>query len=58
MLQELPKTLFLEMLTPMKKAYPNLPAQWFPMTPISQPWLLDSHKADDKHDQRIEIIRR
>ena len=50
-LQELPKKLFLEMLTPMKKAYPNLPAKWFPMTPLSKYWCLDS-------DECIDICRR
>ena len=57
-LQELPKVLFLEMVTPMKKAYPNLPAQWFPMTPISQSWLLNPHQDDDKLQDRIQISRR
>ena len=47
MLQELPKVLFLEMITPMKKQYPGLPENWFPMTPVTKFWCLD---ADDNID--------
>ena len=50
-LQDLPKVLFLEMKTDMKKAYPNLPKNWFPMTPVSKYWCLDS-------DECIDICRR
>ena len=39
-LQELPETLFMEMLTPMKKNYPNIPENWFPMTPVTKYWNL------------------
>ena len=49
--QDVPKVLFLQMQTPMKKAYPNLPAQWFPMTPVPKYWCLDS-------DECIDICRR
>ena len=51
LLQELPKVLFLEMITPMKKPYPNLPAKWFPMTPQGNDWCLDP-------EERIIIHRR
>ena len=32
-LQAIPKKLYVEMETPMKKAYPGLPKKWFPLTP-------------------------
>jgi hypothetical protein len=50
-LKELPKVLFLEMKTPMKEEYPGLPENWFPMTPVTKYWCLDS-------DENIEICRR
>ena len=50
-LLELPRVLFLEMQTPMKKSYPNLPAMWFPMTPVTKYWCLDA-------DENIDICRR
>lgn len=39
-LKELPKTLFVEMETPMKAQYPGLPENWFPMAPTTTYWSL------------------
>ena len=50
-LQELPKVLYLEMLTPMHKPYPELPSGWFPMTPVNKKWCLDS-------EAKVDIWRR
>ena len=50
-LKELPKTLFVEMETPMKEQYPGLPSNWFPMTPTTTYWCLDA-------DENIDIRRR
>ena len=50
-LKDLPKYLFLEMKTPMKADYPDLPKQWFPMAPVTKYWCLDS-------DESIDICRR
>ena len=33
--QSLPKKLYIKMLTPLKKHYPGLPEQWFPMTGVT-----------------------
>ena len=41
----------MEMLPPMKKSYPGLPPQWFPMTPVTKYWCLDA-------DENIDICRR
>lgn len=50
-LTQLPKILFVEMQTPMKKQYPGLPANWFPMQPVSVYWCLDL-------EENIDICRR
>ena len=50
-LKYLPKTLYVELLHSMKKNYPGLPAQWFPMKPVSTYWCLDA-------DDNIDICRR
>eukprot|EP00973_Karenia_brevis_P095862 12429459-Karenia_brevis.AAC.1 len=43
-LTDLPKTLFLEMDTPMKKPYPGIPDRWFPMRPTAVTWSLDAEE--------------
>ena len=50
-LQCLPEKLYVQMETPMKKAYPGLPEKWFPMTPVSTYWNLDA-------DENVDIARR
>ena len=50
-LQELPRVLFLEMRTPMKKQCPNRPDNLCPMTPVTKFWCLDA-------DDNIDISRR
>ena len=43
-LTDLPKTLFFEMDTPIKKPYPGVPDKWFPMRPTSVTWSLDAEE--------------
>ena len=41
-LRQLPKKLYVYMITRMKKTYPGLPAQWFPMKAVAAEWTLDA----------------
>ena len=50
-LKSLPNTLLLKMLTPLKKPYPGLPEDWFPMKPVTTYWTLDPA-------ENIDIARR
>ena len=50
-LQYLPTTLYVQMTTPLKKPYPGLPHQWFPMRGVVSYWTLDA-------EENIDISRR
>ena len=50
-LQYLPIKFFVEMTTPLKKPYPGLPQQWFPMRTVVSYWTLDA-------EENIDISRR
>ena len=41
-LRQLPKKLYVYMITRMKKTYPGLPSQWFPMKAVAAEWTLDA----------------
>ena len=43
-LQSLPKKLIVEMDRPLKKEYPGLPANHFPLSPVTVYWLLDAQE--------------
>ena len=50
-LHHLPKQLYVQVTTRMKKPYPGLPDKWFPMRPVTAYWTLDA-------DENIDIARR
>ena len=50
-LGQLPKKLYVYMNTRMKKQYPGLPEQWFPIRPTTAYWSLDAA-------ENIDISRR
>ena len=43
-LKALPKKLFIESDKPLRKQFPGLAKDWFPLTPVNGQWLLDTEE--------------
>ena len=43
-LKALPKKLFIESDKPLRKEFPGLPKDWFPLTPVNGQWFLDTEE--------------